>query len=857
MNDKVIFFKQRSNKGLFSCANGEIESVVNARLIPVTTTANDDLADFDSCVTPPDLINPEEELEQLNHLSSKLLPIVEFSLKPDTVAGWHNHPDNYPSMEVDAPKNKDAEGWVARAAYALDKLLTDATREHLFIEPFFALFALRLTDSSHILPSSPVLLIPNATAPTVEGSDNFDVDSMTMTIPIKACRLRSRLTIPKGLTEWSNHSPASNESPKVLVDASTSDQSLDLSEQMATSEKYMQQIRVAAIDIFISFPIPLYHHNEPLLPVHRALGNTLPQSWLPTVLTDDEFTSHLLSVSTFRLISTIPLESLNPISPASQSESSSTSYSTLQTESSSTTSTASQSISDEATVSLGFFDIDFNVPNLPELKTLSAYTPDFLQHQGINAATGCRISDHTTLCDLTLTLPAVPPLAAMMECKETPDSSQSTAIATEIAAITTVATEMEVITTVATEMEVCKNGLILHSSCYNPTYPKVILSEFDFPKWLFLPDPDARQLTLVTSSATFVVPLRRHPLLNGSYYWSGTLGYIDLSSTGVKIFAATLPTQLYNTSNSDTSIRDSYRLPNAVWRSEKGCGVYFPDRLLMHLDVGRVIAICRAFRASGLVATTAPTAYLFTTSGIYLLKEMDNGELRDAGLIANYVLDAPNSITISGRTLYFNTVSGNRMAISGTTIKPISTVSDTPSNVIITPINPDLPIEVVTRPLKLEGLIPAATSKLPISFSSISNLSAYLFSTSYHPTNLSSISDRPALLSSKLSNPSLFFPTPIQLLEEIRKLLWSIELRGAFTQEPNNNESLQISDESSISDENLKISLYGSADLIRWKLLAASKGSILRGLYTPGLRYARLVISGNLNGTLEALTLHP
>ncbi|MDE5881231.1 MAG: hypothetical protein K2H60_05830, partial [Muribaculaceae bacterium] len=465
-----------------------------------------------------------------------------------------------------------------------------------------------------------------------------------------------------------------------------------------------------------------------------------------------------------------------------------------------------------------------NVPDLPELKVLSAYTPDFLQHQGISAKTGCRISGYTTLCDLTMTLPTVPPLASMMECKETSDSTQ--------------------LTTVATETEAIKNGLVLHSSCYNPQHPKVILSESNFPKWLFIPDPDVRKLTLVTSRATFIVPLRRHPLLNGSYYWSGKLGYTDLSSTGVKIHATTLPTQLYTTSDSENSVRNSYSLPNAIWRSGKDRSAYFPDKLFMHLDVGRVIAICRAFRASGLVATTAPTAYLFTTQGIYLLKEMDNGELRDAGLIANYILDTPDSISMSGRTLYFTTVSGNHMVISGTTIKPISTsdvnnfpelpssshvtpISDKPLNVIITPINTDLPIEVVTRPLKLEGLIPASTPSLPISSSSIS----------------------------KLSNSQLFSPPSRQILEEIRKLLWSIELRGAFTQEPNNNESIQISDKGSLSDESLKISLYGSTDLIRWKLLATSKGSILQGVYTPGLRYARLVISGSLHGSLEAITI--
>ncbi len=165
MNDKVIFFKQRSNNGSFSCPNGEIESVVNARLIPATTTINDSEADSESYVAPADLINPEEELEQHNRLSSQLLPIVEFSLKPAAVIGWHNHPDNSPSIVMDAPKSKDAEGWAARAAYALEKLQKDATRQHLFIEPFFALCALRLTDGSHILPPPLCCLFPTRLLP--------------------------------------------------------------------------------------------------------------------------------------------------------------------------------------------------------------------------------------------------------------------------------------------------------------------------------------------------------------------------------------------------------------------------------------------------------------------------------------------------------------------------------------------------------------------------------------------------------------------------------------------------------------------------------------------------------------------
>lgn len=792
---KVISFRSKSSAGEYSCTNGEIDSVANARLRVISSTGDS---------TDPDatggngsaeesferIIATTEVTDKLNTLSEELLPIVEFSLTPGVVAGWHNHPDNYPSMTVSAPKTQDAEGWATRAAYLLEKFEKEATRQHLFIEPLLALCALRLNDGRHILPSSPVLLLPNTSAPTVEGPDNFTLDSMTMTIPVKASRLRCRISVAGSFSDWTR--------------------------RIAQIGQTSGTGQITGISIFISSPIPLYHHDEELLPVHRgSTGQSnsagFPQSWVPSSLTDSEFTSRLLTTTTFRLVSEISLDSL----------------------------TTSPHDEDNAIETTGFFDVEFNTPEFTadfkgneKVQGISAYIPDFLQHHAVSAMTGCKISGRTTLCDLTFTLAAPPPLAAMIQCEE--GVALSSGALTLLSADT--ADEGTGVTSVVmgSEIEFHKSCGVLHSSRYSSNEPMVRLTESGFPKWLFIPEPDARQLTLMTSEAIYIVPLKRHPVLNGAYYWCGSTGYKDLISTGVRKLAGTTG-QL--TVLGESVRRDSYRLANAVWRSEKDCELLFPDRLLLLPDVGRVIALCRAFRASGLVATTSPTAYLFTTYGIYLLKEMDNGELRDAGLIANYILASVESLKVLGKSIEFTTLSGERMAISGTTLKSVSSESSKGNASIITSNSSSMlvvieqddvqqPVEIVTRALKLETMIPSVETIRKVLLNNESIRDFVLGGTA-----------------SKRVCGSLPTISAAERLALVRQIVWNIQLEGAFQ------------GRASELTTGLILKLYGSDDLINWRLIAQNDHPYLRGLLTPGLRFGRLVISGYLNGTLEAIRI--
>ncbi|MDE5975745.1 MAG: hypothetical protein K2G69_04275, partial [Muribaculaceae bacterium] len=202
------------------------------------------------------------------------------------------------------------------------------------------------------------------------------------------------------------------------------------------------------------------------------------------------------------------------------------------------------------------------------------------------------------------------------------------------------------------------------------------------PRFLFHPDPERRYFPLALEGKGMALPLLRHPNLHGSYRLlpltkaAGTTGSVPLSPT-------------------DTAAQ---RYPAMIWRSATDNHLLFPDSLKFNLSVGRVIAICRAFRSSGLVATTSPTAYLFTTEGIYLLKESDDGSLKDAGLISRHILRDAADVIPEETGISFTDIAGRQMRIEGT--KVISRAASYSSQSILTLVSNGDEAEIRTRALK-------------------------------------------------------------------------------------------------------------------------------------------------------------
>lgn len=424
---------------------------------------------------------------------------------------------------------------------------------------------------------------------------------------------------------------------------------------------------VTHLDIFVSSPVRLYDEGRDFVGHHRleislyshsygssgrngecrVAEDVFDMAWKPVAVSDAIVARRLAAVGDYRLVREIPLDML----------------------------AKAEAEEDEGVTE----PYDIGAEGLEE----GTYVPDYASLQGLEAAGRAEISGRATLYDLTLTVPEVPSLSALAPPHKgvLPEKER-----------------------VAIEVEILRDGEILRS--VRSSGEEIEIGEDCFPRWVFYPDPDAVRMTVATTSGTFIVPLRRHPLLRGAYWWCGGFGKHTLEGMGVEMTGSALQPEAPVAAR-----RDSWHMPGGVWRSRKGNALAFPDKLLMRLDVSRVIYLCRAYRSSGLVATVSPTAYLFTPEGVFLLKETDDGSLRDAGLICGYVLGSPVSVKTVGRMLEFVTADGETIRIEGTTVRNVTWEAvrggSAGGSVVITGEEGGSAGRFVTRPLKLgdgEGL---------------------------------------------------------------------------------------------------------------------------------------------------------
>lgn len=625
-----IPLRLKSSLGDYLCGDGEIAELENA--LTGMIEESDPTEEPDSSLQSGD--NEGESGDSESADSSSLLavsfppcPLIEFGLKRGVVPGWHNHPFRLPSVTVGNSSPSSA-SWSKIALDTLLSLERDITKAGMFMEPFFALCALRLNDGHHILPSSPVLMIPLSQPPLIAASGDVSASSMELSFTVAPCMLQYRLVIPPELLSWTD--------------------------------------RISHIDLFVSNPLQLYDrktlpgffhnkgfsgfshslHPEGFAGEHWVTEESFPRAWSPVATDDALWQQNLTSISEFRLVSSIPLA--------------------------------------EASSTLGFVDVKLNCGPLSTVYSSASYTPEYAHLSGVAGRFKTSFSARTTVCDLTLTLPEVGELSGLISRT---DGMIEEGRGRE-----------------AMEVTVVKEGKVLHASRTGGIGPGSEISESTFPRWLFYPDPDATQITVLTSAGGFIVPLRRHPSLHGAFFASYDLNCGDISEMGIRKISGYLAEEA-----PDQTSSDSYRMSSSVWRSGKGSDLFFPDKLCMKLDVERVIAMVRAFRSSGLIATTSPTAYLFTTDGIFLLKETDDGRLLDAGLISTHVLKDASCINVKGSVLEFISQSGETLRIEGTVVKDISArdgsggSATSSAPVMIRADGSGNPVRLTSRPIKLSS----------------------------------------------------------------------------------------------------------------------------------------------------------
>lgn len=696
-----------SAKSDYACADGEIASFSNLKIAGAAAgTTGGDGGDTGG-------VNP---VSTGFSLSLPTAPEVEFALKRGVLPGWHIHPDMLPSRIMEKGEASEA-GWGKKAREALAAFRKDAERHNLFVQPFLAMCAVRLADGHRILPSPPVLMIPNSEAPCVAGTTDFSSDTMELRVAAAVCSLQWRLHVPEELMDFNG---------------------------------------ATHIDILISSPLPLYDTKGDLTAFHRfdfegfthsiatdgtagerpVTTETLAECWRPEPIDEAIFTKALLETDEFHLVSEMPLNG------------------------------------DSGELSFTEWrDVDFNCGGLAMAGAFGSYTPSFAHLSAVDGVSCSEISGRLTVGGITLTSPLPYPL--------------------------------------------------WQTAAY--------VSDADYsPRWVFHPDPRAESWPFESGDGVCALPLRRHPRWYGSFHWHGLRG------ERARLSPVPASSQATPSLESRTA-----RHPGMIWRSEKFNQAVFPDALMMPLAVGNVTAVCRAFRASGLVATTSPTAYAFTSEGVYLLKEMADGTFRDAGLICTHAIRDTASVRVYGKSLQFTAITGETYSIEGTTVKalPYSASSGASGDVIsgnltaalsgsatsvavaFEAVDPEKPCSFTTRPLKLGE--PEAWKRV-VSLTLRGNFNLSDTNTTGAGASIGNFDPTGGNFNPTGGN---FDPT-------------GAEARGVAT-----------------------LALYGSADLHTWQLIARTTGATLSMLWSSPFRFHRVeaTLPLPLHTTIQALTLqtHP
>ena len=561
----IIPFRSKSCSGPYLCRDGELEICEGFHTV---SSSENPLAQSEDGEEGTVLIEKDYTIP------APPLPDVSFRLRGATLSGWHIHPDMTPSRTVRAGKKTD--DWSNEAKEILTSFLEEASGNNLFLRPFFVIAAWKLTDGNYLTPTPPLLMLPNSEAPLISAGASDDIEELEFSVHWMVCRLQYSFRLHP-IPEYFR-----GKIEGLSIMASDPLQLFDLSQGL-------KDMRPASTANYSHY----YDESTGLCQEKRLTSATFPRGWKPRPTSGWSQREGLLSLTEFREISLIDMESLDDTN--------------------------------------GFVDISFNRGSLTDCRAKTGYIPQYLHLSEIRGAGKTIIAGRLNLWDLTVTSPEYLPLNRLI-----PFSTES--------------------------------------------YPAI--------RWVFHPDAMASEYQYEDSSGkAYSLKLTRHPVLHGSFYLKNLEEKADEGKVILK----------------KENGRIERYFPDNILRSEKNCHDLFPDNLMSNTSAGHVLAMCRAFRASGLVATTVPTLYLFTSQGIYLLKETTTGILQDAGLIACCRLDDMESLRMYRKGVAFTADNGEELVIEGTSVKQrFSDASSSSGNVIIVGSDGETGI-LQTRPIKLDN----------------------------------------------------------------------------------------------------------------------------------------------------------
>ena len=181
-----IPFRRSTYDSDFICKDGELLSVDNALVLCEGQPIEPDSL---SSSFLPDILNFPP------------VPDVDFALVRTTLAGWHIHPDAYPSKTLVA-SDPSMDYWTKMGAQLLQQFVNDARNQMKFVAPVYAMAAWRTYEGNYLSLSDPVKLTSNSEVPLVATDGDISAKELEFKIAGAICNLYFRMRAPEVLRDW-------------------------------------------------------------------------------------------------------------------------------------------------------------------------------------------------------------------------------------------------------------------------------------------------------------------------------------------------------------------------------------------------------------------------------------------------------------------------------------------------------------------------------------------------------------------------------------------------------------------------------------------------------------------------------
>lgn len=166
----------------------------------------------------------------------------------------------------------------------------------------------------------------------------------------------------------------------------------------------------------------------------------------------------------------------------------------------------------------------------------------------------------------------------------------------------------------------------------------------DFPKWIYYPDTNAKTAYITRGGTTYMVKLKPHDHLNGSY-WLGDIMTRRLLPTAQ---TATLP----------EISTDGFREDNKLYTSNVNNPWNFEFGNIKNIGAGKIIGICSAAKAMSQGQFGLFPLYAFTDEGVCALEVNDDGAFKPSQPFTRDVCINADSITQLDSAVLFATDRG-------------------------------------------------------------------------------------------------------------------------------------------------------------------------------------------------------